>query len=93
MSEEPATGTHEAYSNRGDRRTVIRIVITLVCTLLLNGFYTTWAVTQSQHNWCDTVQLIARQQPPSGNPVTNPARGFDQKLHTDFLLLESRLGC
>jgi hypothetical protein len=42
---------------------------------------------------CTTFDRLAALKPPAGNPVTNPARGYDQKLHVTLDQLGTDLGC
>ena len=42
---------------------------------------------------CTTFDRLAALKPPAGNPVTNPARGYDQKLHVTLDQLGADLGC
>lgn len=42
---------------------------------------------------CTTLGRLTELQPPPGNPVTNPSRAFDQKLHDTLSQLGPDLGC
>jgi hypothetical protein len=42
---------------------------------------------------CATFGKLAALKPPAGNPVTNPARGYDQELHFTLDQLGADLGC
>lgn len=42
---------------------------------------------------CSTLGKLAALKPPSGNPATNPARAFDQSLHSTLAQLGPDLGC
>lgn len=42
---------------------------------------------------CTTLGRLSELQPPPGNPVTNPSRAFDQKLHDTLSQLGPDLGC
>lgn len=42
---------------------------------------------------CSTLGKLAALKPPSGNPAQNPARAFDQELHSTLAQLGPDLGC
>lgn len=42
---------------------------------------------------CSTLGKLAALKPPAGNPATNPARAFDQSLHSTLAQLGPDLGC
>jgi hypothetical protein len=42
---------------------------------------------------CTTFGRLAALKPPPGNPVLNPARGYDQQLHVTLDQLGTDLGC
>ena len=42
---------------------------------------------------CTTFGKLAALSPPPGNPVVNPARGYDQELHMTLDQLGTDLGC
>ena len=42
---------------------------------------------------CKTLASLAALKPPAGNPVANPARGFDQQEHAILAQLGPDVGC
>lgn len=42
---------------------------------------------------CTTLGKLAALKPPPGNPVANPARGFDQQEHAVLAQLGPDVGC
>lgn len=42
---------------------------------------------------CTTMAGLSALRPPAGNPVTNPSRAFDQRLHAELAQLGTDLGC
>jgi hypothetical protein len=42
---------------------------------------------------CSTLDLLAANEPPAGNPLTNPSRGYDQRNHEILSELGPDLGC
>jgi len=42
---------------------------------------------------CTTMRELAALKPPAGNPVTNPSRAYDQRLHATLDQLGTDLGC
>jgi hypothetical protein len=42
---------------------------------------------------CSTLGKLAALKPPPGNPETNPARAFDQALHSTLAQLSPDVGC
>jgi hypothetical protein len=74
---------------------ILPVVIVIVSFLLFAGgtaAYTTWSVSNSQHNWCNTIDLLLAAPAPKAAP-DNPSRNYDAKLATDFRVLKERLGC
>jgi len=51
------------------------------------------AAQAAEHKICVTLGKLAALQPPAGNPLTNPARGYDQELHMTLDQLGPDLGC
>lgn len=48
---------------------------------------------QVERALCQTLDRLAALKPPPGNPVQNPARGYDQQLHATLSQLAPDLGC
>ena len=48
---------------------------------------------QVERKLCTTLDRLIALRPPPGNPVTNPSRAFDQKLHDTLSQLGPDLGC
>jgi hypothetical protein len=74
---------------------ILPVTIVIVSFLLFAGgtaAYTTWFVNNSQHNWCNTINLLLAAPAPKAAPG-NPSRTYDAKLATDFRVLKTRLGC
>lgn len=46
-----------------------------------------------EHKICTTLGALSALHPPAGDPVTNPSRAFDQKLHAALGQLAPDLGC
>ena len=42
---------------------------------------------------CTTLAKLAELKPPPGDPLTNPARAYDQQLHATLAQLAPDLGC
>ena len=46
-----------------------------------------------ERSLCTTLGHLAALKPPPGNPVTNPSRAFDDRLHATLDGLAPDLGC
>jgi hypothetical protein len=46
-----------------------------------------------QEKLCTTLRKLSALEPPPGNTLTNPSRGFDQDLHATLNELGPDLGC
>lgn len=77
-------------------------LIVLAYVLVSNAVHRAEAATQAAQQrqgqmievkLCTTLTGLARLQPPPGDPVTNPSRAFDQKLHATLSQLGPDLGC
>lgn len=42
---------------------------------------------------CSTLDRLAALRPPAGDPAVNPARGYDQELHSTLAQLGPDVGC
>lgn len=51
------------------------------------------AAAVTEHKICTTLDALAQDKPPAGNPATNPSRGYLQDLHAQFIALAVDLGC
>ena len=47
----------------------------------------------TEAKFCMELGKLAALKPPPGDPVTNPARAYDQELHAGFAALGGSLGC
>lgn len=45
------------------------------------------------HLLCTTLNQLAANQPPAGNPATNPARRYEQRNHAILAQLGPDIGC
>jgi hypothetical protein len=75
-----------------------------IAAVLVAVAYTTWVndraqATQQQQGQildarlCRTLAELYGEQPPAGNPRTNPSRSYLQGLHQHFGELLADLGC
>jgi hypothetical protein len=62
----------------------------MILALALNAAYTTWAVSQSQHRWCNTIGLLNAASAASTKKPTGP---YGRQLAADFAQLFPALGC
>lgn len=73
---------------------VVIVAVSLILTVLLSAGYTTYAVQQSQHKWCDTLNLLTEHPVPRpADPAANPSRAQNYLYYTTFLTLKGRFGC
>lgn len=93
-----ATGTATTW------RPMVAAGAALTLAMALGWSYTTYAIRTSQAaqekvgqavniKICHTLQLLASDQPPAGNPANNPSRAYLQRLHADLAQLAGDLGC
>jgi hypothetical protein len=68
---------------------ILFVILTFVFILLL----TRWDVSSSQHVWCQVLETISKAPAPTGNPVNNPSRAYEQELAKEFIMLRGELGC
>jgi hypothetical protein len=89
-------------------RSVLRsVAILVVLAIALAGLNLLWTAHEVRANntmqqrqgqvveqkLCSTLGKLAALKPPAGNPATNPARGYDQRLHATLDQLGPDLGC
>jgi hypothetical protein len=98
-------GTRGERGTQGERGRAV-IVLFLIGALVGSGnlFWTAhevsvFAAGQHRQNqateakFCMELGKLAALKPPPGDPVTNPARAYDQELHAGFAALGGSLGC
>lgn len=68
---------------------IVIIAAGLILALALNAAYTTWAVSVSQHRWCDTIGLLDRAE----HGTQAPSSAYGKQLAADFSRLYPALGC
>lgn len=71
----------------------ISLALFIVASFVFILFITRWDVTSSQHVWCQVLTTISKAPAPSGNPVNNPSRAYEQELAREFIALKGQLGC
>jgi hypothetical protein len=89
---------------RGARRAIvslfaITVALSLASILFAVGYYHREAAAQQRQGeqleakLCATLDKLAALRPPSGSPLANPSRAFDQKLYRALNELAPDLGC
>jgi hypothetical protein len=71
----------------------ISLILFVVITFVFILFLTRWDVSSSQHVWCQVLETISKAPAPTGNPVNNPSRAYEQELAKEFIMLRGQLGC
>lgn len=84
-----------ATVQRPEKYPFLQIFIVIVCLALWTGgtfWYVTYAVSQSQRQWCSTFALLNEAPAPKAAP-DNPSRTYAAKLAQDFQQLQREFGC
>jgi hypothetical protein len=74
---------------------LIPALITIISFLLFAGatvWYMTWAINQSEHDWCTMLNTLAQAPAPAPRPG-NPSRIYDAKIAEDLRNLRQTFGC
>lgn len=74
---------------------LIPVIAIIACFIGFAGLtiaYNTWTITNSEHKWCQVIDLLSTAHAPKPAPG-NPSRIYESLLSRDFLLLKGRLGC
>jgi hypothetical protein len=87
-------GEHGEGMTRAARRAVITL---FVINFLVAGaclWFTTYQVSHSSRQWCDTLGLLTSQPVPRpADPAANPSRMQAYTLYADFVTLRNDFGC
>jgi len=90
------TDTQATAAARRAGLAIVMVVLGIVLTIGSSVGFTLWTVNHSQHNWCDTLNLLNAAPRPGGRAATATGRSlveYDARLYRDFQLLRDRLGC
>lgn len=70
------------------------VVIGVFATIAGSYALSLHALSNSQHNWCDTLTLLTSTPVTKpANPNANPSREADYLFYTRLKVLEDRFGC
>lgn len=71
----------------------VSLILFIIVSFVFIIFLTRWDVSSSQHVWCQVLETISKAPAPSGNPVNNPSRAYEQELAREFIMLKEQFGC
>ncbi len=75
---------------------IVPVLMIILCFVAYGGgtvAYVLWSVSESEHKWCSTIDLLNEAPPPQGANAANPSREYEMQLSKDFRTLKGRLGC
>ncbi len=78
----------------GWRWRVAWLVVLIVLGSGANLLWTSHAIQQNNHNWCDALSLLTRRPVPRpADPATNPSREGQYEFYLTLVVLKHRQGC
>jgi hypothetical protein len=85
------THAQEAPAARPKResRALVLMLAGFALAVVLNGFFTIWTVSESQHRWCNTITTLDQ----ADHAAPKPTSKFGRNLVTDFHRLRGQFGC
>jgi hypothetical protein len=98
------TGARGKALNNATRRALIYLFAVAMLLGVANLAWTSHAVRAEQsaqrhqgqlvqRKLCATLESLAAQRPPAGNPAVNPSRAYLQGLHDRLAQLGADVGC
>lgn len=73
---------------------VVLLIALLVCAVASSFALSELAVSRSQHQWCDALQVLTSAPVAApGNPAKNVSREGQYRLYEDFLHVREQFGC
>jgi len=73
---------------------VAYLVILVVVGSGANLLWTSHAIQQNNHNWCDALGLLTKRPVPRpADPATNPSREGQYEFYLTLIVLKHRQGC
>lgn len=78
-----------AGKQKRERHALVLMLVSFVLALLLNGAFTVWTVSESQHRWCNTITTLDKADQSAPKPTSQ----FGRNLVADFHRLRGEFGC
>lgn len=78
-----------AGKQKRERLAMVIMIAGFVVALVLNGAFTVWTVSESQHRWCSTITTLDKADRKAPKPTSQ----FGRNLVADFHRLRSEFGC
>jgi hypothetical protein len=87
-------GEHGDGMSRGARRAAVILFAINFLVAAACLWFTTFQVSSSDRQWCDTLALLTSQPVPKpADPAANPSRMQAYTLYSDFVMLRRNFGC